>query len=402
MRRARVGISLLFALTLLVLGSVQVFAETYPNQDKIVATRNSILTVRELAQSGVITSSQAEDATNKYLASAANAAGRKLTLPEVLAVKDQTELSAIQNAEREKVLRFFYTIDVVRALAVIIGLLFFAYLLRDFIKFLIRVLDNIPLWVWEIAFYVMSLAILVAGYLWESPDRTYVGFVGAMSFGGSLVYSSLTRRLTDGPFKFFGTLFVVYSIIALAYNSSLVGFFAVACLLAALGFSHIFDPISNLLGFEEETNIGIPTTSAFTILALFVVIRMFGVNVPYIGVFEFGSLLLGSIVGFGGLWWLSTRWGMGSRDYVFYQVNSVGVGLFAIIIGSFFGILELQRVGGTFLVVYVFTKFAELPMPSLRWYAGLGLSICTAIFVFFTFAQQHPALFSPYLVFVSS
>jgi hypothetical protein len=131
-------------------------------------------------------------------------------------------------------------------------------------------------------------------------------------------------------------------------------------------------------------------------------IHLYSSLVPALGVFEFGALFLGSVTGYGGLLWLSDRWywrseGNRRRKYWGFQIVALIAGLGALFFGSLLQIDVLQKVGGTFFVVYCLVKIAEIPTRSRPAFALLIAALSLLAIGFCWFILVHPDLFRQWL-----
>src|SRR5579883_1302721 len=119
-------------------------------------------------------------------------------------------------------------------------------------------------------------------------------------------------------------------------------------------------------------------------------------------VFEFGALFLGSLVGYMGLLYLSTRlpWNYALRHrkrYWGFQVVTIIAGVGALFFGSVFQINELQKIGGTFFVAYWLVKLLEIPTKSLPAFARLVVIVGIITIGCCWFALTHQELFQQWL-----
>lgn len=140
------------------------------------------------------------------------------------------------------------------------------------------------------------------------------------------------------------------------------------------------------------------SAAAFAILTAYVIARALGADPSILRMFEGGALFLGSFVGYLGLLITSSRWYDGkSRNYVLFQFGTIAAGVAALFVGSYFGISELQKIGGTFFVLYLLEKIIEIPARSARGYAAVGLVASLAIFGFCMYVKHDPETLRPYV-----
>jgi hypothetical protein len=388
----RLLIALIAITGILVLTSGNVFASSNSDSgQETVSARHSILTLRESAQQGIITNAQMEKGIRYYLDQASQTAGRTLTLDEVLAAPDiapPTSLTPLQ--QFAGLITFVSTLWV---LAIVIGVASFAYLFGSYVKQLLAIFLRIPPFAYEALFYALSAGFLTWGWTLEQPPREYIGLTGCLLFVAALGFTCKLRRFSVDWSRFSAIVFAVTAAVAVIYSSSLIGFIAVGALLSAIS--------SHETHHWDDWGVSRPTIAAFVLLAIFVPLRLFGTRIPGLAVFDFGSLFLGSFVGYSGLLILSNSY-YHRRDsvhhrYLWYQIGTIIAGLMALLLGSVFQIPELQKIGGTFFVLYLGAKIIDIPAKSRRGYAAVGLLLAAVFFGFCLFVFSHQAILRPFL-----
>ncbi len=367
---------------------------------QLASARRSVIALQETAERGTITRSQAEEASRPYLEQAAKAVGHPVTVEQLVTMPD-AEATAAPEPQLTGLQRFagyITLINVLKTLGAALGVLCFTILFGSYVIDLIKALKNVPLVVYEVIFYGLSVGLLVYGRTLSAENAPYCGLVGSLLFAGTMAFSRKMRKFVDDGFRFCGILFVIWTATALVYHSSMIGFIAVTALLGALGFSVAAGPLCYCIGFKDEAAVGKATSSAFLILATFVGMRVLGKHVVVLAPFEFGALFMGSFVGYLGLLISSSRWYDGKRaNYVLFQIVTIVAGFAAIFVGSVFGIGELLKIGGTFFVLYILEKTIEIPASGVRGYAAVGLAASVVLFAIGMFARSNMDLVAPYL-----
>lgn len=298
--------------------------------------------------------------------------------------------------QSEGVVTFFHVIIV---LACIGAVVFFAYLFRSAVKKLYELLKQIPKAVYEVLFHAISLGTLLGGYFGvEGALRPYMGFIGCLLFVASLSYTAKIHKLDASKLWFPGTLFAVFTASTVVFHSPLTGFMAVCALLWAVGFTAETSPLCYAFGFKNDSDLGKATSTAFTILIAFVVMQIAGVSNGVLGDFKFGALFMGSFVGYLGLLIASSRWYTERKSsYAVLQVITVVAGVAALFVGSVFEIGELQKIGGTFFIIFFFEKLIELLSTRKPLYAFWGLCLCALAAVVSFWGMSHPDTLAQYL-----
>lgn len=362
---------------------------------ELIPIRNSVSVIQDATANKFISPDQAAPAINHYLALARKIAGRPITLQELMAVND----APLKLTAAQKFVGFITFVNIIWVIAIALGVGCFIYLFGDLVKHLVEILVGIPAWFYELVFYGFSTSLVFyADYLRPGVGH-YVALTGCLLFAGALGFTFHRHRIESGT-SYFLILTLAFGTVALVYTSPMIGFVTIGALMATLGFFAEVIPFGYVVGFRDDDALGRGTSAALIVLALFVTVKIMLTNSRLTEVFQPGALWLGSFVGFLGLLIASSRWYDRRRfHYVAMQIVTVIAGMAALFIGSVFQIPELQRIGGTFFVLYLTEKPAEIPMESARGYAILGLIISAAIYFFCMKVKADPEVFRPYLLF---
>lgn len=371
-----------------------VFAQANDGISEVIQIKHSILTIQELEQQGLLTHAEAEKSIAYYIPQASKAAGHKLTLNEILTTPDPTPQKLTPLQEFAGAIDFLRIILVFGLLAVFGAAI---YLFRYYVGKLLQLFKNVHVVVYEIVFYVASLGCALWGWLLPEPMHGSLGFLGCLLFAGALGFSASYHRVPINRFRFSVILFMVWALGALLFDSALIGFIAIGALLSTLGFSPFIALVFND-GTRRFDNIFEKTTgAAFAVLALFIGLRLVGALLPALAIFEFGALFLGSIVGYAGLLYLSSQWRQNRKRYWGSQGVAIVAGIGALFFGTVFQINELQKIGGTFFVLYCLVKAADIPVNSRPAWALLIAVVGIITICFCLFALTHQELFQQWL-----
>jgi hypothetical protein len=388
--------SALLVLGCLLLCSFSLHAEGKGRFTTIEEVKSGIVALEDTASAGIISPEKARAGISRYQLQAAALTGKPLSVEEILAYQPpQPHLTKLQKAAGY--VTFAGTMWVI---SILLATLCIAWLFGGWIKALMAFFHKVPLSFWEVTAYVVSVGLIGLGLRLSHTTAPFVGLTGCLLFAVALGFTAKehSRKITESAW--FAALFAVWAVAAVLYNSSLIGFFAIIALMAALGFSVIVSPLRYAIGFEDESAIGRTTASAFGILTIFVVLRIFGVSIPYLSVFERGSLFMGSFVGYLGLLIGSSRWYPNSRKgYGLLQVTTVILGTLALFVGTVWAIPELSKIGGTFFALWMVEKLFEIPVAKKESYAYIGLVVAGLLYGLVMLTRTYPAFFAPYLPF---
>ncbi|HRH41366.1 MAG TPA: hypothetical protein PKY82_06940 [Pyrinomonadaceae bacterium] len=350
----------------------------------LAVIKHKINGVHELAASGVLTTGQAAQATDKYLIEAEVVAGRRISLEELSSVSDGVNTSdstwLSKTAQRlADWITFGNTVITIAVLGFMIG---FLIIFRQAIRDLLLIFKEIPVIVYEILVYAFGLVIVGGGRIWFPENGYYLGLFGCLILSGavaiSFYYHAPSRKSSSAVF--FLILSFIFAGGALYYSSSLIGGFAVLTFISTLSFEDAMDSLSSFIGFENEGALARVTTASYVMIAGHVIIRAIGVQIPALQIFEPGMLYLGSLGGYTGILISSCRWYFfRSHDrYLIRQIVAIMLGSGALIGGLSLGIPVLQKIGGTFLALYLLEKILEIiSLLKIRGaYALGGVIIC--------------------------
>lgn len=291
--------------------------------------------------------------------------------------------------------------NILMVFAVVIGVGSFSYLLFRWFSWLLEIFLHIPVQVYEVLGYTIAIGLMISGY-WLSPtNEVWTSLVGSLFLAGMLMITGAIHNLSTNYERFFGTLFIVWAVIALFYQNPYVGFIAIGALMGMLGFSAAVIPCGYIIGFRDDDALARATSAAFLILIAFVVLRVIGDTLPYAHVFEQGALWLGGFVGYLGLLIASSRWWYerGTGEYIIMQVVTILLGITALAVGSVFGIPQLLGIGGTFFALYLIEKPFEIPVKSATTYATISLLVALVVGGCVWLAQNNMELVQPFLLF---
>jgi len=390
----RLALTFCMLVALFILMTPVALAQPNDNTPDIVQIKHSIITIQELERQGLITHTEAQKSIDYYLAEASRAAGHPVTLNEIMTTPDPTPQQLTPLQQFAGAIDFLRIILVLGCIATVGAVI---YLFRYYVAKLLKLLKNVPIVVYEVVFYAASLGCGIWGWLLPEPMHSSLGLIGCLLLVGALGFSASHHRYLANSFRFSIILFFIWAIAALLFASPFIGFIAIGDLLSALGFSILVTPLCYGFGFRDETAIGRATTAAFAVLALFIGLRAIGALLPVLAVFEFGALFLGSFVGYTGLLISSSRWYRYKKSYWAFQIVTIIAGIGALFFGSVFHIDELQKIGGTFFVLYCIEKMLEIPARNKPAFALLFATVGIITICFCWFALTHQELFRQFL-----
>jgi hypothetical protein len=257
--------------------------------------------------------------------------------------------------------------------------------------------------VYELLLYIVCVAVIVAGLFLSSNVGEWIALPGCLGYIAALAYShhlhsaelqafyERTRLNVLGFHSFQLCLF--WAVVAIAYNSSTIGFLAVVALESFLGFTVVIMPLHYMLGFSNYPAALRATAASFILLVFYLSVQIWQIQLPYFSVFASGLVFMGAFVYYMGLLILSSRKrDLSTWQYIGFQGLTIASGVAALLIGSFFQFPTLQGIGGTFFFLYLLEKYFELPWQRKNWaWATLGLALI--LYSTSLVAKQYPEYF---------
>jgi len=371
---------------------------------ELIEIKASVNTIQELNEKNIISNSVAETEIKQYLDKTESIIKRKIELKELESINFQEQQGLLQ-----KVKGFLTFVNIIATLAAILLAIAVAWLVSIY---LIPVLKLIPKSVYEILIYLMCFAFIIGGK-WLTPAVNEfialpgcLGLIGALGFTNFLhgealkkVYFKADNQPRFNPYYLNSlVLFFCWFIIAILYQSELIGFLAVIALEVSLGFSVVVLPLCYFIGFRERDVIPRAMSASLFLLIIYVGLKITETELPYVGIFSSGVLFVGSFVYYLGCLIISNKWynqALEQNRYLSMQILTIVSGILALYIGSVWQILLLQRIGGTFFVLYLIDKYLELPWKK-EWLAWATLGFAIILYSLALFVKQYPQFFLIY------
>lgn len=284
------------------------------------------------------------------LTSASSALSQETTCPD---------LSALQVAAGYVTL--LNTIKIFGAALVVLGALFI------FGGLIVKVVYNARVLLEGLGYFV-SVGLIASGYWLPDPAYlTWIVFTGCILFAGTVFATIKIHNIEGNDPKGLATLFMlVWGAVAIFYNMTEVAFLSVLALMTILGFMVVVDNLSYVFGFEKEKYVPNATLSALILLTAFLAIHVMTPDAPAaVEVFKPGVFWVSSFVGFTGLLIMSSRiyssFARGSSSYLVMQLATIVTYFVAMGAALVLGINPLAGMAGTFLVLYIAEKIADVP-----------------------------------------
>jgi hypothetical protein len=384
----------LFALLIFAV-SLWVFPMTAMAQDNDVDADIAILQAKaqgalELAGSNIISQEQAQAGVDLWVAHATELAGEKVTQDELLAFS--------HTAAKSWTARIFGIFSFANAGLAVCAIAFVVF----FLWFFGGYLTEIPIGVWK--FLLISSALAGMFGASQAPE-TYAQFV---ALGGGVLWIAASAWIyfeTVGEEGAAVRLYILHLVgvfvaLALVYNSVFIAsILAVPAFFVLMGLT--VGSLPGLIGFGYDyEHIGSRVTyAAMLVLTVFVGGRIGLLHTSWFELFEPATLWLGGLVSFGGLYSLSLK--KVSRDgmYPLYNFVAIVFMVSAMFVGYAWGIPELQESGGTFLLLFLATKFWEIPIKNEMVFAFMGMVFTLALGGAFVFIKNNADLLAPWLFF---
>lgn len=344
---------------------------------------HALRTIDDLEIREVLSAEEALTQENYYLTQAETIIGESVTRAELSTYLAQNRV--------DNWWRFISFVNIIWIFASVIIVLSTSLL---FVRYVVPILKRVPIIVYEIILYLACAGFILGGLTVSDDIAQFVALPGIFGLALTLTFS-FGRRLRDKEdalpediqleyhhVKKFVILeniilLIVWGITAVAYESQIIGFLTIAVLVALITATRSIPAVLNSIGFEKDTFSYELLITSFLLLTTYIIMEIYDVIGIY-WVFEIGVHWLGAYGYFAGLEWMASRWRKKQtpRSYIFWQIFAVLSGVFAIFIGQFFTVEALTEVGGSFLLIYIVTKYFEIPNWKQYWiWASLGLGV---------------------------
>lgn len=179
-------------------------------------------------------------------------------------------------------------------------------------------------------------------------------------------------------------MMVAFAAGALLTASAWLGALTALSLFVLLGFVGEVIPFGYAVGFRDDNALGRATAAGFLLVTLYTILRLIDVAPSHLMIFETGSLVIGSIIGYLGLLIASIRWypAKHRRHWCWMQAISIVACFAGVFFGSLIGAASLQIIAGVFLGLLVIEKMVEIPVEDklVPWLVK-GIILCILVYV---------------------
>jgi hypothetical protein len=347
---------------------------------------------------------------------------RKKTLDLAAEMYSSSSYSCSGNAHDmtllQKAVGYITLMNILRSIATCLIVFSLAWLGSIFIVPLMCLLIHIPLIIWEMLIWLICCACIVYGIYTkpktvqelQSDNYFYISLLGCLGLLPCMMFSLSVRSSSKAPpFDVFSALCfilgIIWSIVTVMLESSLLAYLSVMAFQSALGFSFMSMPMGFAIGFKDNEAMARTMGSSLLLLMFYCGIAIFGGNatIPIRFLyFQNASLLCGGFIfGLGCLivsskYYYTGKYNRHDNTGSFYWGRNIFAIIFYIVglsCGTLFpSLVYLQKICGTFLFLFCSEKYVELPWKGEGYafavlFAGIGL------WCFSSFANQHPDYF---------
>jgi hypothetical protein len=337
---------------------------------------NAFSLLDDMQARGVLSAEDAASQRDYYLDRASDAAGRTLSLDEVVAAAE---------GDGGSWLRFLNFVNLIWLIASLMIVLALVYI---FARYVFPLLKAVPLIVYEVMLYLACFGLFYAAWRYFEPA---VGqFVAMPSLLGLLPLAtwSYGRRVAQRKNNSFddhrlmllaqhGVMTALYGGAAYLFNSEIIGFFAVVELLIVLALSPLPEIIAAILRLKVSDALAeIIALVTLVMVLVYMAGEVYGFGGAY-SLFEPSVYYIGTYIFF-------TTLGVGASRYFrrtntrfwFWQVAAVGSAVGAMLAGTMLETETMTESGGTFLLVFILEKYIEMLNWRRHWaWAMLGLGL---------------------------
>ena len=382
------------------------FAETKLNSTQVQQLSEisySLHTLKDLESRSVINSNVAKSQEKYYLQQAETLVNSPLTPAEIsnLVDKYNRNLTNPITASWQRLTGFLNFVNIIWIVSTIILIISIGWLMSIY---LLPILLAIPATFYEFLVYLACFFSIIGGQSFAEGIGEFIALPGCLGLIGALVLTNYLHK--ESLYAFYeknqidvitlhaSILFVIWTGVAIIYQSVIIAFLAILALEILLGFSVLVVPLCYSIGFRERKLVPVTTAASFFLLVFYVGVKLANTDLIYLNIFSPGALFLGTFVYFIGLLILSSKLYRHNNfnHYLWLQCLTIISGVSAIFVGSVWQISQLNGIGGTFFFLYLIEKYWELPWNKSSWaWATLGLAIVLYLSSFVM--KQYPQYF---------
>lgn len=337
-------------------------------------------TIDDLQVREILSNTEAQTQRDYYLSQVEIITGETLT-------KNEIATQLFNNANWWRFISFINIIWVFASLIIVLSCVWL------FKLYIVPLLKLIPMIIYEILLYLLVAAFIYGGQFVDEGVGQFVAMPGVLGLFFLLPWS-YARRINRKQFiedtkkrdidrhrraliLQNAVLSILWGMIAIYYESVIIGFLTVAAFVATIGISNIMPILLSVIGFSKKDIAPRILILAFLLLLIFIAGETLQIEGAY-RIFERGVYSIGAYAFFGALEIMaSRRYHRKNRGRFWrWQIISIIAGVSAIFVGIFWEISALTQVGGTFLLFYILEKYIEIHNWRKHWaWAGLGLGI---------------------------
>ena len=236
------------------------------------------------------------------------------------------------------------------------------------------------------------------------PAGVY-GLVSALLLGGFILWVFAELNISEGVLVRLMSfmLFIIWSAIAINYESLTVAFGAIMALALIISSFEATSLITGSFGLRDDGYSNGAVIAGIGILAFYLLIRKLSLGWYPHEVFETSALAVGGIAAGAGLLYNGFRFtGGGGLGYWWNQLMSVCFALFAVFVGSCLQADDLEKIGGTFLFLFIIEKVIDLVTLMGNLFIGIIIIALAGIglIYFGIYIHEHASFYGNFLYFL--
>lgn len=226
----------------------------------------------------------------------------------------------------------------------------------------------------EALLWAAGVGAVAAGAFVPEAQGAWPVLFGCLLVPGAAALSIFLRKWNPKPRQLAGALALFWGAVAVGYQLPIVGFLAVAALLALLGLFIAVGPGWYAFGFRDREAIPRGTAAGALLTVVFGVLAAAQAPVGPFEVFRPGALWLGGFAWFLGVLIVGSLFFRGPH-YLARQALALVSLAGALAFGLLFGIGEVKTMAATFLIFFLLGKIIEVPV---RGRIAFGLKLLVA------------------------
>lgn len=239
---------------------------------------------------------------------------------------------------------------------------------------------------------------------WMSIPAGIYAFVSALFFGVFVIWI-FSGAIDNGKWIRLVSfiLFVIWSVIAISYNSTIIAFATILAFAFVVSSFEASTLLAGSLGIRHDGYSWGAISAGIGTILFYLLIHKLSLSWYPPEIFKTSALTVGGMAAGAGL--IFNGFQFNNDNFIKYcgnQIMSVLFAVFIIFVGTHFDSVGLEKIGGTFIFLYIITKIVDLVSLVGDFFVGIVIIIMSGAGLIYlgSYIVEHAAFFGRFLFFV--